>query len=124
MITALLICFAYNILNGEWDAWKIKRHKKVNHPMNAGFYIAIVIAICFVGDWKMCFSCLAQRPLVFDTYLNIRRFGLKGAAYQPQSPDSVVDRMENKLFGKYAWALSNLSYLIIFIGGWVLYEKT
>lgn len=116
-----MICFAYNILNGEWDAWKIKRHKKVNHAMNAGFYIAIIIGICFVGDWKMCFSLFALRPLVFDHYLNLRRG--KELNYQPQNPESVVDRIENKLFGKYAWVLSNLCYLIIFITGWVLYEK-
>lgn len=122
MIYALLICFAYNIINGEWDARRINKHKKVNHAMNAGFYIAIIIGICFVGDWKMVFSCLALRPLVFDHYLNFRRG--KPLNYQPQKPDSVVDKFENFLFGRRAWELSNLCYLLIFIGGWVLYEQT
>lgn len=90
--------------------------------MNAGFYIAIVIGICFVGDWKMCFSCFALRPLVFDHYLNMRRG--KPINYQPMKPDSVVDKFENKLFGKHAWALSNLVYLAVFIGGWIFYEKS
>lgn len=120
MIYALLICFAYNIANGEWDAWKIRKQKKVNHAMNAGFYIALVIAICFVGDWKMSISLLALRPLVFDNYLNLRR-GLP-LNYQPKAPKSVVDKIENAVFGRYAWGVSNLIYLLIFVAGLFIYK--
>lgn len=78
--------------------------------------------VFFKGHWTMSISLLFLRSLVFDQYLNVRRG--KGFTYQPQDPDSFVDRMENKVFGhKRAWALSNLLYLIIFMGGWVLYEK-
>jgi hypothetical protein len=65
-------------------------------------------------------AMLAVRPLVFDQYLNVRRG--KPFNYQPANPDSWVDRMENRLFGKRAWAMSNAVYLAGLLVGVFLYE--
>lgn len=124
MTTALTIlaCVIFCIVNGEIDARKIKKNKKVNHEANAGLYLALVIVLSFLTDWKLGIGLLCVRPLVFDQYLNVRR-GLP-FNYQPLKPDSVVDRMENKLFGhKHAWLVSNLIYLTGLAVSIIIYEK-
>lgn len=116
MIYALSIALVWNILNAEHDAWRIKRNRKVNHPANAGLYVALMLVVCFFLGLKYLFVLLPMRPLVFDQWLNVIRG--KPINYQPENPESKVDAFENQIFGhKNAWALSNLIYLILFVAG-------
>jgi hypothetical protein len=124
MIYVLMVAFVWCIVNAEIDRYIIEVKKKVpNHAANAGFYLGFVIVACFFTDWRLALPLLCLRPLVFDNYLNLRRID-KGLTYQPKKPDSVVDRIENAIFGhRNAWTLSNLVYLIGFIAGIIIYQK-
>jgi hypothetical protein len=118
MIYALMAAFLWNVLNAEWDAYRIKKHKQPNHPANAGLYLGLVIFLCFLTDWKLSIALICLRPLVFDHWLNVRR-GLP-LDYQPKAPKSAIDKIENALFGKSAWFISNLLYLSGFILGLII----
>lgn len=124
-------CFLFCIINGEIDAWKTKRatrdptKKGPNHPANAGFYAALITGCALVEgmlngfNWRLLalvVCLLTERCLVFDQYLNVRRFGWKGFTYQPENPKSGIDRIENVIFGhKRAWAWSNAVYLVVLV---------
>jgi hypothetical protein len=122
MIPALIIAVIWNLWNAEHDAIRINNNKKVSHEANAGLYLAFIIVVCFLVSWIAAVPLLALRPLLFDSWLNQRRG--KPYNYQPETPDSFVDRMENKIFGhKRAWLLSNLFYLVLFIASLYIYFK-
>jgi hypothetical protein len=132
-VTSLItisLCIIFCIVNGEHDARKFARHKTISHFNNGLLYCLFVAAISHVVGWVvtmdafyvlwLTLAMLAVRPLVFDQYLNVRRG--KPFNYQPATPDSFIDRMENALFGRHAWAMSNAVYLALFITGILKYE--
>lgn len=120
MIPAIMICFAFNVLNALHDAWRIKKHLKIKHWINGTLYL-IVVAVCsFIWSWLLILPLLCLRPLVFDSLLNI--FRGNDLDYQPENPESVIDDWENRLFGSLAWELSTLLYLVGFVAGIVLVQ--
>jgi hypothetical protein len=103
----------WSVVNGWFDSRRIKRGKKINHEKNAGLYCGFVFVACAFTDFWYAIPLLCLRALVFDHALNLFR-GLR-INYQPFNPESVVDKFENAVFGKYAWYVSNGIYLAIFI---------
>lgn len=130
-LISISLCIIFCILNAEYDAWKFKKQEKISHFNNGLIYCLFVAAISFTVGWVatmdaffvlwLTFAMLCVRPLVFDQWLNVRRG--KPLNYQPMAPDSVIDKMENSLFGhKRAWVVSNAIYLAGLITGILIYE--
>lgn len=122
MIPALIITVFLCLITAEVDAYRFKRNRKTSHFMN--LFMALSLAGFFVltSGWLVGLAVVFLVPLVFDPYLNHRR-GLR-FNYQPEKPDSLIDKMENAVFGhKRAWLLSSLLYLASFIAVLILYYK-
>lgn len=105
-------------MNAEMDAYKIKKDRPVNHPMNLFMALSLASSVALVQGWLVGLTLLFLIPLVFDQYLNVRRG--KPFNYQSKSTGSIIDKIENFLFQKYAWYASNAIYLACFIAGTIL----
>lgn len=115
-----IILALFNILNSQWDAYRILKHKSIAHALNFGAYATLVGAIIWLQDypWQceivFVISAFFQRQLVFDTFLNLRR----GKAWDYMStanpPKAIMDRIERKIFG-YDGKAAFFTYLKCFV---------
>ena len=93
------------------DADRIANSQKVNHFLNGCIHFAIAIGAGFIFDWKIGVAILFESKIAFDIALNIFRDD-KPIDYTPSKPDSMLDKLENKIFGKNFFLAKGI-YLII-----------
>lgn len=122
------VCFIECIINALIDAHTIKRNEHPNHPVNGFVYAIFVVGSCLLAkNWMLGLSLLAMRAIVFDAALNA--FRGERIDYRPHTQgsvklswenlESVIDNIENMIFGKFAWYFSNAIYLGLYIGSWI-----
>lgn len=112
-----------NTLMAGRDAIKIREHKTIDHFNNGLMYLLsiVVSGMIFrlnIGEFVVfTISCFCNRQLFFDIPLNLIR-KLKWY-YVPEKPESFVDKIEAKVFGKngkvpvYVYAVAFLLSIII-----------
>jgi hypothetical protein len=99
-----------NILNAVHDADRIKKHKRIYHAYFGGGYIIAIGLVCWLtGFWYLGPPLLFLRQLTFDPFLNKLR-GLP-INYIPSNPKSLIDQLENKIFGRN-WNLKAIVYVL------------
>src|ERR1700749_2399894 len=98
MITYLiahLILMAFNFLNAQFDAVRIKANKRIYHDINFGVFALLCGLICWVAGWNVgvitlfLVSAFCNRQLSFDIPLNIYR-GLPWYYVSPEKPPKSI----------------------------------
>lgn len=115
----ILLLVVFNIFLAKIDANKIKKNRKIYHGENALIYFVVAgfaSAITMGEDWwdflKLLVIMGLVRSIVFDIALNLFR-KLKWN-YTSNSTTSILDKIENKLLGKYR-KYNYFIYLILLI---------
>lgn len=105
MLVKLLIVIlfiAINIALAKYDSWRIARHKRIYHGVNAVVYLILLIYPYIVTkDWFFIIALLSLRRIVFDTALNLFR-GLR-FDYISSTTTSIIDRLSYKFQAKYGY---------------------
>lgn len=105
MVVKLLIAIlfiAINIALAKYDSWRISRHKRIYHGINAAVYLILLIYPYIVTkDWFFIIALLSLRRIVFDTALNLFR-GLR-FDYISSTTTSIIDRLSYKFQAKYGY---------------------
>jgi hypothetical protein len=105
MLVKLLIVIlfiAINIALAKYDSWRIARHKRIYHGINAVVYlILLVYPYTITKDWFFIIALLSLRRIVFDTALNLFR-GLR-FDYISSTTTSIIDRLSYKFQAKYGY---------------------
>lgn len=105
MVVKLLIVIlfiAINIALAKYDSWRIARHKRIYHGINAVVYLILLIYPYIVTkDWFFVIALLSLRRIVFDTALNLFR-GLR-FDYISSTTTSIIDRLSYKFQAKYGY---------------------
>lgn len=108
----------------KWLAWldarKIGNKKTIKHGINGAVYVALC-GVCFwlYPLWanlyqfiNMILILFLVRQLVFDTFLN--HYRNLDFFYVSKVPKSIIDRIENKIFGLNG-ALQFVVYIILWL---------
>lgn len=96
MFVAVVIYALFCVGLAYYDAVRIKQDKRIYHGLNGAAHLVIIMAC---GIWihpLLAVAMLFEGRLVFDISLNLFR-GLP-FDYVPLYPQSLVDRMEQKVF--------------------------
>jgi hypothetical protein len=105
MLVKLLIVIlfiAINIALAKYDSWRIARHKRIYHGINAVVYLILLVYPYIVTkDWFFIIALLSLRRIVFDTALNLFR-GLR-FDYISSTTTSIIDRLSYKFQAKYGY---------------------
>jgi hypothetical protein len=104
-LIAQIILVAFNFLNAQFDADRIKANKRIYHGINFGVYTLICAVICWIAHWNVgvitifLVSAFCNRQLSFDIPLNIYRGLPWHYVSLAKPPKSITDRIEIRLFG-------------------------
>jgi len=117
MVVKLLIVIlfiAINIALAKYDSWRIARHKRIYHGINAVVYLILLIYPYIVTkDWFFIIALLSLRRIVFDTALNLFR-GLR-FDYISSTTTSIIDRLSYKFQAKYGYVPYYSMFFILII---------
>ncbi len=112
MILAQLLYTLFCIGLAYDNSLRIKKGKKISHNLNGALHLVIAsLAVWAWGLFGIVFLFIGA--VVFDVALNLWRN--LGIFYTPLKPESLVDRLERKVFGTRE-ALMKGIYLGIIIG--------
>lgn len=92
-ILYMLICIPFAYLNKEW----IDKGKKILHGYNGLLHLIAASVGWWAWSWEVFIVVLLDARIVFDITLNKFR-GLE-FDYVPLKPKSIVDKIEQKIFG-------------------------
>lgn len=92
----VLLYGAFCIGFAKWNAWRIKRNRRIYHGINGALHLSLAILCGWLIHLRMAFIILAEARLLFDTALN--RFRDEPLGYVPLQPKSIVDRLERAAF--------------------------
>jgi len=102
-----------NLLMAWWHSALIKKQKRISHGIfGAGYLLAVAIVCIITHNWLQGPPLLFLRQLVVDPALNVMR--VLPVHYTPKNPKSIIDQVENKLFGPH-WNAKIATYIILFI---------
>jgi hypothetical protein len=89
----------------------IKKGLRVYHAINGGLHIVAAVLLWHFADIQTALAGLFMAKTVFDTSLNVMRFGWAEYDYVSKSPKAIMDKIERFFFkGKYLTA--KLTYLL------------
>lgn len=93
--------------------WQIEKiNETVRHGINGIFHLSTVIYFSIAIHPLVGAAMLFEGRLFFDVPLNIMRDGWRNIGYVPKNPKSIVDQLEQKVFGKNGIA-PKVVYLVI-----------
>lgn len=101
-------CILFAWLNAKW----IAKDKKILHGINGGIHLVAAFLFAYYTEWYNFLTTLLIARLFFDVSLNLFR-GLR-INYVPLNPKSIVDKLEQKVFGKDGY-LPKAIYLVLII---------
>jgi hypothetical protein len=117
-IAYVVFCVFFAFVN----YWQIEKlDATVRHGINGIFHATTSLYFGLFVHWSLGICILFIGRLVFDTALNLLRFGVFGIYYVPANPKSIVDRVEKKVFGdnaiipKFIYAIVIVNLNILFI---------
>jgi hypothetical protein len=90
----------------------IKKGLRVYHALNGLCHAIAFFALWHFVNIQTALAGLFMARVVFDTSLNVMRFGWAGFDYVPKKPKAIMDKIERFFFkGKYLTA--KLTYLLV-----------
>jgi hypothetical protein len=107
-LTYIPFCILFAWLNAKW----IEKNKRIYHGINGAIHIIAAGAFAYYTEWYNFLTTLLIARLFFDVSLNLFR-GLR-INYVPLNPKSIVDKLEQKVFGKDGYT-PKIIYLVLII---------
>jgi hypothetical protein len=104
IVTSLLLIIVFVLINiglAKYDAYKIKRHLRIRHAINAIVYLLFIAVFYKWLSITKVFGLLLIRIPIFNTSLNIFR-GLP-ANHISHTTTSIIDQLTNKLVMKIGY---------------------
>lgn len=104
IVTSLLLIIVFVLINiglAKYDAYKIKRHLRIRHAVNA---IVYVVCIAIFYKWltiTKVFGLLLIRIPVFNTALNV--FRGHPANHVSHTTTSIIDQLTNRIVIKIGY---------------------
>jgi hypothetical protein len=92
----------------------IKKGLRVYHAINGGLHIVAAVLLWHFADIQTALAGLFMAKTVFDTSLNILRFGWSGFDYISKSPKAIMDKIE-RFFFKGDYLTAKLTYILIMV---------
>jgi hypothetical protein len=110
----MIYYFLFCILLAYVNYRVIKKGWKVKHAYNGVLHIAAFFALWHFVDIQTALAGLFMAKTVFDTSLNILRFGWSGFDYISKSPKAIMDKIE-RFFFKGDYLTAKLTYILIMV---------
>lgn len=108
LVAYIPLCIFFAWLNAKW----IAKGKRIYHGINGTIHLIAAIAFAYYTEWYHFLTTLLIARLFFDVSLNLFR-GLR-INYVALNPKSIVDKLEQKVFGKDGYT-PKIIYLVLII---------